>query len=100
MPGHCGLLYNPLFGAGWAAGRRRGGRKVIHRIAVLQPVLVKVALLVSAVGPVTVDSPLLATGRQDERSTNDAAWGGWPRAAFVFGDCYKIFAADFRASHG
>jgi hypothetical protein len=23
-------------------------------------------------------------GRQAEKSTNDAAWGGWPWAAFVF----------------
>jgi hypothetical protein len=52
LPGHCGLLYSLFFGPGWAAGHRRGCRGVILGITVPQPVLVNVALLVSAVGSV------------------------------------------------
>jgi hypothetical protein len=56
LPGHCGLLYSllferagPLANAGVAEKRFSESYSQNH---VLQPVLVKVALFVSAVGPV------------------------------------------------
>ncbi len=46
----------------------------------------------------TVVPTLLAAGKQDERSTNDAARDGWSRAAFVFAEFLRILATDLHGS--
>ncbi len=80
LPGHCGLLYSLLFGAGWAAGRRRGCEEVVLRI------IFSGSRSASSTGKCgtpcercrtsTVGSPLLAAGRQEERSTKRCG-GRW-----------------------
>ncbi len=73
LPGHCGLLYSLLFGAGWAAGQRRGCREAILRIAFLQASTGKCGTPRERCRTSTVVPPLLAAGRQESRSTSDAA---------------------------
>jgi hypothetical protein len=72
LPGHCGLLYSPLLeqagplaAAGW-----QGSDSPNHGSAASTG---KSGTLRERCRTGTVDSPLLAAGRQDERSTNDAA---------------------------
>jgi hypothetical protein len=64
--------------------QRNDSQNHILRIMVLQPDTGKSGTLHERCRTSTVDSPLLAAGRQEERSTNDAARDGWSRAAFVF----------------
>jgi hypothetical protein len=71
------------------------GRSIL-RIVILQLVLVKVALPVSAVGPVPL-SRRLAAGRQAERVLRTMRLGWLVRAVFFLG---TEFATDLRGSTG